>query len=93
MAAIALAAGALVAVGPANPAAAATCNTQGSNNATYSQYQRTGGTCSQVRAYVSRLIPSTGQIQTAVGSWRSSGYSSASASNGYAYNSGFDVKW
>ncbi|GAA1143602.1 hypothetical protein GCM10009651_29910 [Microbacterium natoriense] len=92
VAAVALAAGAFVLTGPVGPAAAATCDVTGSYTGTTSSYARTGGTCSQARAFISRLNSSTGVVSTYYGSWRASGYSTVSASNGYPYNGGFQIR-
>ncbi len=92
-AAAALAAAAFVAVGPVGPAAAASCDVIGSRSDTTASYARTGGTCSSIRAYISRLNPSTGVVSTYTGPWRASGYSTVTASNGYPYSGGFDVSW
>lgn len=92
-AATALLATSIVVVGPTESAEAATCNVQGSRTATTAEYRRTGGTCSEVRAFIDRLNPSNGQVERYVGAWRSSGYSRVTASNGYPYGGGYQVQW
>lgn len=92
-AAAALAAGAIIALGPISPESAATCDVTGSRTNTTASYARTGGDCYAVRAYISRLNPTTGVVSTYTGTWRTSGYSTVTASNGYPYSGGFDIWW
>lgn len=91
--AVALVVAALAVVGPASPAFAATCNVTGWRSDTTASYERKGGDCYAIRASVSRLNSSTGVVTAYKGAWKSSGISTVTASNGYAYGGGYDIWW
>lgn len=91
--AVALVVAALAVVGPASPALAATCNVTGWRSDTTASYERKGGDCHAIRAYISRLNPSTGVVSTFTGSWRTSGTSTVTASSGYSYGGGYHIQW